>query len=302
MSEIAGIVTNIQKFSIQDGPGIRTTVFLKGCPLRCLWCHNPEGLEPYPELAYRPNQCIACGRCAAVCPNRCHVLFEGLHGFDRTNCVNCGKCAEECVGALELMGKQMTVEEVLRKVMQDKAFYDNSGGGMTLSGGEPMAQFPFALALAKSAKEQGLHVCIETSGFANPAQYAAILPYIDIFLFDYKETDPARHREYTGQTNEKILDNLSRLSAAGAKIVLRCPIIPGLNARDEHFAGIAHTAEATPGVYEVNIEPYHPLGKSKAEALDKPYVLGDLSFPEEKTVAEWVEAVQKQTTKPVKRA
>ncbi|MEA4822603.1 MAG: glycyl-radical enzyme activating protein [Clostridiaceae bacterium] len=298
-----GIITNIQKFSIQDGPGIRTTVFLKGCPLHCLWCHNPEGLEVLPELAYRAAQCIGCGHCTAVCPKGCHTFnAEGLHRFDRTNCVRCGKCADACVGALELMGCEMTADEVLRVVLQDKVFYDNSGGGMTLSGGEPMFRFPFTLELARRAKEEGLHVCIETSGEANAASYAAIAPYIDIFLWDYKETDPALHKRFTGRDNTRILDNLARLGAAGASIVLRCPIIPGCNDRDEHFAGIARTAEANPGVYEVNVEPYHPLGKSKAEALGKTYPLGDLSFPKDETVDEWITKIQRGTGKTVRRA
>ena len=302
----SGIVTNIQKFSIQDGPGIRTTVFLKGCPLRCLWCHNPEGLRAYPEIAFRPQQCILCGRCADVCPNGCHVFDPAdaahPHHFERENCVRCGRCAEVCVGALEVMGKEMTVDEVLEKVLQDKVFYEHSGGGMTLSGGEPMFQFPFALALARQAKEEGLHVCIETSGEAPAAAYAAIMPYIDIFLWDYKETDPALHKKFTGHDNARILDNQMRLGKAGAQMVLRCPIIPGCNDRPDHFAGIARTAQANPGVTEVHVEPYHPLGKSKAESLGRPYPLGDLGFPEEETVQGWIEAIRKGTDKPVRKA
>ena len=302
----AGIVTNIQKFSIQDGPGIRTTVFLKGCPLRCLWCHNPEGLNPYPEIAFRPAQCILCGRCADVCPQGCHVFDPENaampHRFERENCIRCGRCAEECVGALEVMGKRMTVDEVLEKVLQDRVFYEHSGGGMTLSGGEPMFQFPFALALAQAAKEKGLHVCIETSGQAPAAAYAAILPSIDIFLWDYKETDPALHKKFTGHDNTRILDNLSRLANAGAHLILRCPIIPGCNDRAEHFAGIARTAQANPGVTEVHVEPYHPLGKSKAESLGRDYPLKDLTFPEDSTVEGWIAAIQAGTDKPVRRA
>ena len=301
-----GIVTNIQKFSIQDGPGIRTTVFLKGCPLRCLWCHNPEGLNPYPEISFRPAQCILCGRCADVCPKGCHVFdpenAAAPHRFERENCIRCGRCAEECVGALEVTGKQMTVDEVLTKVLQDRVFYEHSGGGMTLSGGEPMFQFPFALALAQAAKEKGLHVCIETCGEAPAAAYAAIMPFIDIFLWDYKETDPALHKQFTGHDSTRILDNLARLGKAGAHLILRCPIIPGCNDRPEHLAGIARTAEENPGVTEVNVEPYHPLGKSKAESLGRNYPLKDLGFPEESTIEGWIAAIRAGTSKPVRRA
>ena len=303
LQEASGIVSNIQKFSVQDGPGIRTTVFLKGCPLRCLWCHNPEGLEPGPEIAYRAGRCIGCGQCAQVCPEDCHGLSEeGRHVFDRTRCIRCGRCADVCPGALERMGKRMTADEVLQIVLQDRVFYEHSGGGMTLSGGEPMFRFPFALELARRAKEEGLHVCIETCGEAPAAGYAAILPYIDLFLFDYKETDPALHKKFTGRSNARILDNLARLGQAGARIVLRCPVIPGCNDRGDHFAGIARTAEANPGICAVDVEPYHPLGKAKAEALGKAYLPGELGFPEKETVQRWMDAIQKQTAKPVRRA
>lgn len=297
----SGTVFNIQKFSVNDGPGIRTTVFLKGCPLNCMWCHNPESKSTKPELMYDANKCISCGACMC-CPTHSHIFSECAHHLERRTCTACGACAEICpADALEMAGKRMTAEEVMAEVKKDAVFYETSGGGMTLSGGEPMLQFDFSYALLKMAKEQGIHTCMETCGFAPKEQYEAILPYTDIFLFDYKETNPEKHKEFTGVSNELILENLKRLDSGGAKIILRCPIIPTLNDREEHFTGIAETANSLKNVSEIHIEPYHPLGKGKAEHLGKDYPLRDLSFPEEETVKAWMESVQAKTDIPVKK-
>lgn len=296
-------VFNVQRFSLGDGPGIRTTVFLKGCPLNCLWCHNPESKNAYPELMLYPDKCIGCGNCLKVCPKGLHTIGEqGEHLIDREKCARCFACSEGCVGALEAAGKEMSVEQVLTEVLKDNAFYRNSGGGMTLSGGEPLMHFDFTLALLQSAKEQGLHTCIETCGYAPWEHIEALIPYVDIFLWDVKEIDPARHKEYTGVSNERILENLRKLSAAGAEIVLRCPVIPGLNDRKEHLAGIAALAEELSGVTRVDVEPYHPLGQSKSEALGRDYPLSHLSFPEEQTVQHWIDTIAAGTSKTVKKA
>lgn len=298
-----GTVFNIQKFSINDGPGIRTTVFMKGCPLNCLWCHNPESKSAKPEIFYDARKCTGCRRCAEVCPMGCHTFTDTEHIFYRDKCIACGKCADACfANALEVAGTKKTVSGVIAEVMKDKDFYDNSGGGMTLSGGEPMYQFNFTYELLKSAKENGLHTCIETCGFAKWEQYEKIADLVDIFLFDYKVTDSEKHREFTGVANELILDNLKKLDALGCKTVLRCPIIPGLNDTDEHFSGIAKTANSLKNVLEINIEPYHPLGKGKSEMLDKEYVLGDLSFADEDAVKGWIEKISAQTEITVKKA
>ena len=186
--------------------------------------------------------------------------------------------------------------------MKDKVFYDNSGGGLTVSGGEPMMQFEFVLELMKRAKEEGLHTCMETCGFADAEKYRKIAEYTDIFLFDYKITDPEEHKKYTGVSNEKILSNLFMLDDMGKNTVLRCPIIPTVNDTDEHLAAIAKTANKLKNVLEVNIEPYHPLGSGKSEMLGKDYVLKDLTFPEEDTVKEWIAKVQEKTSVTVKKA
>ena len=297
-----GTIFNIQKFCINDGPGIRTTVFLKGCPLNCLWCHNPESKLTRQELYYDAAKCIGCGGCVVVCPNDCHNISELGHGFDRSNCTVCGGCAEACpAAAMELTGREASVEEILAEVEKDAVFYRNSGGGMTLSGGEPMLQFEFTLALLREAKNRGLHTAMETCGYAPAERYQAIAPYVDLFLFDYKLTDEALHKQYTGVSNQKILENLKMLDQLGAKTVLRCPIIPGINNTAEHFAGIAAMAESMENVQGVEVEPYHPLGAGKAALLGKEYALDGLSFPENETVEEWIRSIAAQTKVSVKK-
>lgn len=264
-----GLIFNIQRFSLHDGPGIRTNVFFKGCPLRCVWCHNPEGLEKKFEIEFNGSKCIGCGRCS-VCPEGCHVFGEEGHVFNRTACTTCGKCVEACVaGSLKMAGKEYTVEEVLSVVETDMMFYSESGGGMTISGGEPLFQAEFAIELLKAAKERNIHTAIETSGFCSEETMKRAAPYIDLFLYDYKATGEEEHVKATGVSQKPILRNLELVNGMGKEIVLRCPIIPSINDNNVHFDAIASLAEKYSGVIRVDIEPYHDLGTSKYPHFDK---------------------------------
>jgi len=303
-----GLVFEIQHFAIHDGPGIRTTVFLKGCPLRCLWCHNPEGQAPGPEILFSPEKCIACRYCEHACPQNAHRFSPAgeagalRHTYLRSACTSCGKCTLECYsGALELAGREASTDEALAEVLKDRPFYASSGGGLTLSGGEPMQQFAFTRALLREAQTAGLHTVIETSGASTTARYLEVLPYIDLFYFDIKETDPERHRAFTGMDNKQILANLQAIDDAGAAVVLRCPVIPGLNDRPAHFAAVARLAEHLHGAQAVHILPYHALGTHKNQRLGKPQALDPPERPSSAQVDGWVQSVQQATRVPVMR-
>ena len=262
-----GMVFDIQHFSVSDGPGIRTVVFLKGCPLRCRWCHNLESYLARPEIMAYAERCVGCGACVAACPQG----ITGIRGQEsswRESCIGCGNCVAACgAGALEMAGNRMTLEQVMGELLEDVSFYRTSGGGITLSGGEPMSQPQFALAIAKAAKEQHLHVAMETSGYCDADHLMAIRPYVDLFLYDYKLTGDEAHRKYTGVDQQRILENLHHLDDSGAAIVLRCPMIPGVNVNAGHEAGIIRLAASLQHVQQIHLEPYHNIGLSKWERL-----------------------------------
>jgi pyruvate formate lyase activating enzyme len=298
----AGLIFDIQRFSIHDGPGIRTTVFMKGCPLSCLWCHNPESQAAKPELFFSPEKCIGCGNCVEACARGCHRFEDDIHVLDRDRCVCCGDCRLDCYAqALELVGKTMTVEEVLAEVLKDRPFYTKSGGGVTLSGGEPMQQFEFARALLVAAKRAGLSTCIETSGMSTAERFVALIPSVDLFLYDIKETDPEVHRQCTGAENRAIVENLRSLDRAGALLILRCPIIPGLNDRDTHFQQIAELAGSLTHVKEIHVLPYHALGTAKSRRLGKMPPLAETPMPDELQTRQWISSIQAHTGLPVRK-
>lgn len=265
---MTGTVFNIQRFSVFDGPGIRTVVFLKGCPLDCIWCHNPEGKSDKPQIMFDGNRCIGCGECSAICPEGAHFMNGDCRVFSRENCRVCGKCADACCSnALELAGCEKNVDEVMREVLRDLPFYSESGGGLTLSGGEPLFQSVFAIALLKSAKEAGVSTCVETGGYADVETIRAAAQYTDYFYYDYKATGNENHTRLCGVAQDIILENLSLLDSLGARVTLRCPIIPDCNYNDEHIDGIIRCAAEHTSVVEVHLEPYHALGASKSAKL-----------------------------------
>ena len=264
-----GKIFNIQRFSTSDGPGIRTVVFLKGCPLRCTWCHNPESKSVATEIFYKPMLCIGCGACANICTNGGHVFADGIHRFDRSKCTVCASCAEVCpANALEACGETKSAGEIIDIVLRDRPFYEETGGGMTLSGGEPLMQYDFSLALLRSAKAHNLHTAIETSGFSNK-DLAALNEFVDLWLYDIKIFPEEEHIKHTGVSNKIILENLHLLDRIGANVILRCPIIPNINLAEQHFDQIAELANSMQNVTAIHLEPYHPLGQSKAQQLSK---------------------------------
>lgn len=295
-----GTIFNIQKFCVNDGPGIRTTVFLKGCPLKCIWCHNPESQSEKQEIMFYKDKCVNCGRCAAVCENGCHSFDNGVHKFERKNCVKCFACTQTGCEALEKVGQKISTDEVIDEVLKDKIFYDNSDGGITLSGGEPLFQFEFSMDILKKARENGLNTAIETCGFATEEKIKEISKYVDLFLFDYKETNSELHRKFTGVDNTDILKNLALLNKMGKNIILRCPIIPGLNAREDHFKGICDTANKFEHILHIELEPYHSLGENKYISLGT--CERKFSLPAEKEKQSWLSKISSATYKKVKFA
>jgi pyruvate formate lyase activating enzyme len=266
-----GVIFDIQRFSVHDGPGIRTLVFFKGCPLACLWCSNPESQHFGAELLFDPAKCVACGGCVGACPHRA-VRREGDRvEYEREACVACGRCVDVCYAEARTMaGRQVTVAEVLAEVCKDAPFFARSGGGVTLGGGEPLAQAEFALAILRECRAQDIHTAIETCGHVPWSASEAILPWTDLFLFDLKHLDTLKHRSHTGGDVSRIVSNLRQLAASGARVTVRVPVVPGFNDTLKDIRAIAdHVASI--GIRELHLLPYHRLGQNKYRLLGRNY-------------------------------
>jgi pyruvate formate lyase activating enzyme len=269
--EAKGIIFNIQRYSIHDGPGIRTTVFLKGCPLKCFWCQNPESQEKKPEVLWNKSVCSLCGRCIDICPTGANRLSEKGLILDRERCLGCGKCVEACSSqGRTLVGTEMTVDEVMDEVLRDKAFYDNSEGGVTLSGGDPIMQPEFSLRLLQRCKEQGLHTAIETCGFTSWQTLEGLLNHTDLILYDIKCLDPIKHQNATGKHNRLILENAKKI-AKSKKMKVRVPLVPGFNDSVEDIQAILDFVKGKLklGSAEIELLPYNKLGEGKYDRLDR---------------------------------
>ena len=276
-------ITNIQKFSIHDGDGIRTTVFFKGCPLKCEWCHNPETQKFEKEMQVDREKCTGCGACAAVCPNGAIHMEEGRPILDAEACVFCGKCTRFCpTGAREVIGQEYTVKELVKELMKDQMFYEESGGGVTLSGGEVMSMdMDYLFAVAKELKRQDVTLTIDTCGFVPYEKFQELLPYVNTFLYDVKVMDPELHKKYMGTDNALILENLVRLAKDGARIYIRIPTVKEVNGNEENMKEtIAFLQEHDIHPAQINLLPYHDTGSGKYRKLDMEYKGTDLHAPD----------------------
>jgi pyruvate formate lyase activating enzyme len=280
-----GVVFDVKHFAVHDGPGIRTTIFLKGCPLRCAWCHSPESQSPRPEIAFNPDQCIGCEACVEACPNGAQTL--GPEKILRDLCTGCGSCAEACyAGALTLHGRKATVGELLEEVGKDRLLYETSGGGVTISGGEPTMQPSFASALLKALKEEGYHTTLDTCGQVEWETLEKILEDVDLVLYDLKHMDPVPHEKMTGAPNWLILSNLRKTSQLDKSLVIRVPVIPGFNDSRDDFRVTGKFLGELGGVDAVELLPYHNLGAPKYAALGREYALPHLQTPNPDKLAE----------------
>jgi len=292
----AGIIFNIQRFSVHDGPGIRTTIFFKGCPLHCLWCDNPEGQKAAPEMVFWKERCIHCETCVGVCPyNAIKTAGRRSKMILKGRCAVCGRCLDTCYSrALEQIGKYVTVDEVLEEIERDRIFFEASGGGVTASGGEPTAQPEFLTELLKRCKERLIHTAIETCGYAEWSILEKVLKYTDLVLYDIKDMDSVKHQKYAGVHNELILENAKKISSKLVPMVVRIPVVPRYNDREDNIEAMGRFISELPGVREVDLLPYHQFGEAKYKRLGLKYRLKGLKPPREehlRSIKEKIESI-----------
>ena len=292
-----GLIFNIQRFSIHDGPGIRTTVFMKGCPLKCLWCSNPESQDFSPNLIVRDINCKGCGECIKVCPEGAITITEeDGRKIDWDRCNHCLKCADACIyNSLNVCGRYMEIKEVLDEVMSDKDFYRNSGGGVTVSGGEPLSQAGFVTKLLEASKREGLHTALDTSGFAPWEKMEEILRFVDLVLFDIKHLDSGEHKRMTGFENKLILENLKKVSKI-KDTWLRLPIVADFDDSEEYIRRIIILGKDL-GVQKISLLPYHEGGRSKSEQIGRPYPIPEAKAPSDEHVQYLKELIEKEAIK-----
>ncbi|MDD4540362.1 MAG: glycyl-radical enzyme activating protein [Lentisphaeria bacterium] len=278
---MTGRIVDIKRFAVHDGPGIRTTVFLKGCTLRCRWCHNPESIRPEPELGLIATKCVSCGDCVPACPRHAHAISaDGQHHIDRQLCNGCGQCVDSCYRqALELYGQEMSPADVAAVIREDRAFYESSKGGATLSGGEPLLQSDFCAELLAMLRQEGLHCAVDTCGNVPWTAIEKVIPYTALFLYDLKHINSAKHRQGTGAGNELILANLRRLATTGRPIEIRMPIIPGYNDDDDTLRQAGAFLASLPNISAVKILGYHSLARSKYLAIGRDDTMPDVPSP-----------------------
>ena len=273
-----GIVFDVKRYSIHDGPGLRTTVFLKGCPLRCAWCHNPESQKLEPQIVYYKEKCIGCLTCRDVC--RFNAVDVSENGISiNKNCTMCGECAENCpTNALNIIGREYEAQELADEILKDEIFF-NEGGGITISGGEPFSQKEFLFELLDIIKQRRIHIALDTTGYTDEELILKAAEYTDLFLYDLKHMDSLKHKQYTCVSNEKILDNLKSISAYGAKIAVRIPIIPSINDSYENMKQTAEFIYALKGIISVDLLPYHNMMSDKYKRLKMPFLMGSIKKP-----------------------
>ncbi|WP_422443541.1 glycyl-radical enzyme activating protein [Thermoanaerobacterium sp. DL9XJH110] len=276
-----GFIFDIKRYAIHDGPGIRTTVFLKGCPLRCWWCHNPEGISGANELMFFEYKCMRCETCNRVCEIGAITFESNIQHIDRQICSYCGNCAGACpTGALLLVGRGITVDELMKEIEKDILFYDNSGGGVTFSGGEPLFQHQFLREALKECKKRDLHTVLDTSGYAPKDVFSSVLDYVDVFLYDLKLADEEEHKKYTGVSNNLIKDNLRMLVDAGRgkDVILRFPVIPGITDTEKNIDGLVEFVSSLKGINEIDLLPFHDVSE-KYNRLGKEYKMSIRQAP-----------------------
>lgn len=274
-------IFDIKRFAVHDGHGIRTTVFLKGCPLDCVWCHNPEGKSGNVQLGFFAHKCVNCGSCVSVCASNAQSLSDvHLHRLNREKCRLCGKCIDSCPSdALLIYGKQVTVDEIFPELVKDRAFYECSGGGVTLSGGEPLMHPDFCLDLLTKLKNEGIDTAVDTCGFISPEVLKSVIPYTDTFLYDVKHMNSDIHRRFTGQPNELILSNLRLLSESNARTEIRIPFVPGYNDDEKNLKATGKFLSTLKGIAKVKLLPYHDYARSKYSAIDMKDTLPVVDIP-----------------------